>query len=398
MVKAADALAHEGHDVRVVSTNFIDWAHSADVVLIRRRNGLWRSAIVDYHQRTNYVRYVTTGFRNRAAKLGIQLLGAQHASLSLAEAARTRVSTEIARLAASEPCDLVYGGGSALAASANAARRLRVPYGFDLEDFHSGEGDDSAAAVRERALTEVLESSLLPDARFLTAGSQEIAAAYHRKFGVNPVTINNTFSLPLEEPDFKSRGESGLRIYWFSQTIGAGRGLEDAIKAMGIAGVPAELHLRGRAQEGYLATLNSLARSLAPRLRIIHLPPAMPDDMVQLCLAYDVGLAIEVGATPDRAFCLTNKALTYTAAGLGIVLTDTPGQRPLAVDLGPGAILYPPGDTTTLAAKLHLWATNPHSLADAKRATWHAARQRWNWDHPKEKGSLLACVTEALES
>jgi glycosyltransferase involved in cell wall biosynthesis len=398
MVKAADALAHEGHDVRVVSTNFIDWAQSADTDLLSRRKGLWRSLIVDYHPRTNYARYVTTGLRHRAANFGVQLLGTNHTSPLLVEAARTRVSFEIARLAASEPCDLIYGGGSALAATAKAARRLQIPYGFDLEDFHSGEGDESAAAVRERALTEVLESSLLPNARFLTAGSEEIAAAYSRKFKLNPVTINNTFSLARNQPDFENRGDAGLRFYWFSQTIGPGRGLEDPIRAIGIAGVPAELHLRGRIEEGYFGTLNSLAKSLAPSLTLVHLPPAMPDDMVELCLAYDVGLAIELGSTPDRALCLTNKALTYTAAGLGIVLTDTPGQRRLAVDLGPGAILYPPGDATTLAAKLHLWATDSNSLAAAKRATWQAAQLRWNWDHPLERGRLLACVTEALES
>jgi glycosyltransferase involved in cell wall biosynthesis len=275
---------------------------------------------------------------------------------------------------------------------------LKVPYGFDLEDFHSGEGDNSPASVRARALTEVLERSFLPDAKFLTAGSEEIAAEYASKFNVHPVAINNTFCLSSSAPDFESRAESGLRFFWFSQTVGPGRGLEDAIKAIGLVGVRGELHLLGRAHEGYLEILNSLAKSLAPTLRIVHLKPAMPDDMVQLSLAYDVGLAVEQGDSPNSALCLSNKALTYTAAGLAIVLTDTPGQRRLAVDLGAGAILYTPGDVTTLAAKLHLWAANPHSLTAAKRATWNAARLRWNWDHPLERGTLLSCVTAALES
>jgi hypothetical protein len=122
MVKAADALARAGNDVRVVSTNFIDWARSADVDMLSRRRGLWRSSIVDYQRRTSYARYVATGIRQRSAGLWVQLLGANRTPLALVAAARARVSSEIARLAASEPCDLVYGGGSALAATVDAAR------------------------------------------------------------------------------------------------------------------------------------------------------------------------------------------------------------------------------------------------------------------------------------
>ena len=51
-----------------------------------------------------------------------------------------------------------------------------------------------------------------------------------------------------------------LRLYWFSQTIGPDRGLEDVARAMGLAGVaPMELHVRGSWHGDYRQTLARVA-------------------------------------------------------------------------------------------------------------------------------------------
>ena len=46
------------------------------------------------------------------------------------------------------------------------------------------------------------------------------------------------------------------------------------------------------------------------------------------------------------------KADAITLAGVPVVLTDTPGQRPLAASLGEGGIVYMPGDVAALAEQL----------------------------------------------
>ena len=118
--------------------------------------------------------------------------------------------------------------------------------------------------------------------------------------------------------------------------------------------------------------------------------------MVELCRGYDIGLGLEETEVPNRALCLTNKALTYILAGLAVVLTDTVGQRPLADTVGEGALLYPPGDIDTLARGLSAWARDPQLLARAKMAAWRAAETRWHWDHAEEKGKLLGMVESVL--
>jgi glycosyltransferase involved in cell wall biosynthesis len=143
--------------------------------------------------------------------------------------------------------------------------------------------------------------------------------------------------------------------------------------------------------------LRSLAASVAPGLRVEFLPNRPPDEMIDACRGADVGLALETGRPLSRQLCLTNKVFTYVLAGLAVAVTDTAGQRPVAEDLGEGAVLYKPGDAAALAAGLRRWADDGDALARAKRACWEAARRRWHWEHPLERGALLQAVAGAFQ-
>jgi hypothetical protein len=82
--------------------------------------------------------------------------------------------------------------------------------------------------------------------------------------------------------------------------------------------------------------------------------------------------------------------------GLAVAFTDSPGHRPVAEDVGEGAILYQPGDIATLSSHLKRWAEDKAALLRARMAAWQAAKRRWNWGHPQESGQLLERVAEAL--
>jgi glycosyltransferase involved in cell wall biosynthesis len=94
--------------------------------------------------------------------------------------------------------------------------------------------------------------------------------------------------------------------------------------------------------------------------------------------------------------CLTNKAFTYILAGIPVVMTDTPGQHPLATDLGCAAAVAAPGDVEGLTRAMAAWATDDARLECAKRAAWQAATRRWHWEHPLERGRLQELVRSAL--
>lgn len=397
MLKAADAFARAGYRVRVVSTRHEPWADRADREVMRTRSADWTWAAVDYRRAGAPGVYAWTGARRRAAHAIASRLSPARAALSVAARAYSRVHAELVRAALAAPADLFYGGTTgALAAVAEAGRRSGTPYAIDLEDFHGGEHAETPRARTVHALARRIEGAVLPDAAFATASSAAIAAAYRDASGVAPVPIHNTFPLPSRGPETSRRSGGPLRLYWFSQTIGPGRGLEDVVRAVGVAGISAELALRGRSATGYLAELARLASSQAPRLAIIEHEPAAPESMVDLCRAHDVGLAVEPGSSVNNRLALSNKALTYPLAGLAVAITDTPGQRPLAGDLGDGALVFAPGDVDALARGLRAWADDREALARAQASAWDAARRRWHWEHPDDRGALLDRVRKVL--
>jgi glycosyltransferase involved in cell wall biosynthesis len=374
ILKSADALTADGYDVRVIATRHERWATDAE----------------------GGVTYWRSGARYRAARAAAAAFGPARVPLAVASRAFGRVHSELVRAIAADPGDLIYGGTTgALAAIAEAAGRTRTPYGIDLEDFHAGETLGADAPLVDALATRV-ERAVLPGAAFVTTGSEAIAAAYQARDGVAAAVIHNTFALPLQHPEVSRVDPDRLRLYWFSQTIGPGRGLEDAILALGRSGAAAHLALRGRAQNGYVEALTALAATKAPRVEVAHLAPAPPDAMIECARGYDVGLALEQMTPRNRQLCLTNKAFTYVLAGMAVAITDTPGQHALGVDLGRGAALVPAADVDALAGAFARWAADPSALDCAKRTAWQAAVRRWHWEHETERGALLALVREAL--
>ncbi len=394
MLKAADALDEAGYAVRVISANFMPWAAEADRRVRARRR--WRSTVIDYQRDTAAARWFITGARFRAAQVAASTLGARR-PLQLAVAAYSRIHRELVDAILAEDADLVYGGSTgALAAIAEAGRRMYRPFAIDFEDFHCGEQRDDAEGRKVNELADIVMRDVARDAAFITAGSAAIADACAARFGARPIAVHNAFDLPPDAPRWNGRAGGPLSMYWFSQTIGPCRGLEDVVAAAGLVRQPCELHVRGVPVAGYLESLRALVTRLAPSLTLTHHQPIDPDVLIDTCRGFDIGLSPEQMSVPNQELALSNKSLTYPLAGLPVVITDTPGQRVLAQDLGAGAVCYRPGDVATLAGGLARWFDDPDALRAAGEASWEAARRRWHWRHPAERGALVAAVERVV--
>jgi hypothetical protein len=392
LVKAARAFASSGYHVRVVSAMVMDRFRQMDIDLVAREGWEWDP--IELTADRALARWLWTGVRHRAAKR-IAAFEPRRVPLRIATAAFHRLHRELLRRAARKSADLYYGGaGGATAAVADAASRRGAKFGVDLEDFHTGQAEGD---VRQ-TIVERIERDVLERAAFLTAGSPAIADAYRAKYGLRVTAVCNTFPLPAAAPT-NGLGEEGapLRLYWFSQTIGAGRGLEAVVDAMALSRMPGELHLRGAVDDLFVTALRTRIARQAPRLRLVIHGVDSSQLMVTLCRPYDVGLAAEPGSSLNNALSLSNKALTYPLAGLALAVTDTPGHRPLIDDLGEGAVVYHPQDVETLASGLRAWNENRIALRAAKDASWRAAARRWHWeDHDRE--TLLDAARKAAAS
>ena len=392
MVKAADALADAGYDVRVVSTNSMPDRADADARLHRTRSWAWD--VVSYSREAAPMAWARTGVRRKVATTFGTLTGS-----TAAVAARIvgRAHDELVRQILKEPADLIYAGTvGALAAAAEAGRRRRSTFALDLEDFHPGEhvADGEGALLNDAARAVVTDAS--SGAAFVTTASSAMSAAFAEHLGLQTTPIHNVFPLPAAAPPPIQQLNGPLRLYWFSQSLGLKRGLQDVIRAAGLLDRPVELHVRAATDPETLAVLEAEAAATAPRLRIIHHELSDPDTMVDACRPYDIGLSVEQGHIPNAAVTLPNKATTYILAGLPVALTDIPGQRQLAADLGEGAIVFSPGDAEALAHGIERLVGRPETLADARAASWKAASSRWHWEHRCERGQLLELVRQAV--
>lgn len=390
LVKEADALHAAGYQVRVVAGNYMAPARPLDRTILSTAPWAWEQVgLAGWTSRVDY------GLRTLGQRGVRQLYRWFGGNLTLAAWAYHRLWDRFAAAAAKEPADLYIAHNlPALPAVAKAARQHQAKFGFDAEDFHTGELLPTPDNALEIALRDRLERTLLPHCAHLTAASPDIAQAYWQRYGVKPEPILNVFPLaqaPTAQPEPCNPFPS---LYWFSQTIGPGRGLEAVITAMGRMKTPVVLSLRGRPASGYAEFLAAFARTHGVGERLRLLPSAPPEQMVALAAEHDLGLALELNEPHHRALCLTNKIFTYLLAGLPMLMSRTPAQESLATELGAAVRVVDLNEPEAIAERLDALLSNPTQLKIARTKAWQLGQERYNWD--VEKTRFLQSVERAL--
>lgn len=375
LVKEADALAATGYAVSIVSARFIPWADEADSEFASRP---WTVRRVAFGPIAGRVRHVAQSLRRRAGLLAYKLLGC------CAELALHPVIPALTRAACAVPADLYIAHNlAALPAAYRAARRHGAKLGFDAEDFHSGELNDTPKNALRLRLTREIERRYLSRCNYLTAASPGIARAYADAYDVEePLVILNVFpkSDAPAAPTSRGTAQPSPSLYWFSQTIGPDRGLETVVEAIGLSRSRPTLFLRGNPSPGYPQQLSELAAKCGVAGCVRTLPPAPPGEMVRLAAEYDVGIASEPGHTPNNGLALSNKLFTYLLAGVPALVSDTSAQAAIAAEMSEAMLVYPQQDAKALAACMDELLTSADTLPKARTAAWQAGHSRFNWD------------------
>ncbi len=378
LLREADSLSEAGHDVRVVTPSFNEALDVSDSQHLARRK--WRHQKIDYLPSgfSGNVRSVLMRGRRRLAAELHEKLGGQR----LAEYGYTTALPELSRQASLETADwFIAHAHAALPAAAAAARRWKARLGFDCEDLLSERETDPAAVVR------LIEKTYLPACDYVSTPSQGIADRLQHDYGIKPpVVIYNVFPLHLAEgmlPPEQRPSCAPMKLHWFSQTIGPGRGIEEAMEACGMLGESVQLHLRGNFSNGYADVLRDLSAQhkvdCTLHLQVDH------DDLIRSMDQFDVGLALERAENAGAALTVSNKIGSYLLAGLAIAATDTLGQREMLGQIPSCGFLYPSGKPELLAQGLRKWIEDRDGLKIAQQASWNAARKRFCWEVENEK-------------
>jgi glycosyltransferase involved in cell wall biosynthesis len=389
LVKEADALSEADYQVTVIAANVNRSSAILDRSVLKARRWQFipveRGSLISYSVRTltqRLVRWLLPRLRSPG--------------LTLSTIAHHRLSHRLARAANSVAADLYIAHNlAALPAAFHAATRNGGRLGFDGEDFHVEEVDASQRDRGDQIARRVIEEKLLPRCDYLTCASPMIAAAYEKQYDVKMLPVLNVFPKTDAPTHQISRAERIPRsLYWFSQTIGRGRGLEKIIRALGHMADPAAFYLRGNPASGYKENLMKLAGEYQLQDKIHFLDPAMPDELVRLSQYYSIGLAPELNEPLNRAICLTNKIFVYLLAGLPILMSRTPAQIELSKELDNAVLLVDLNSPKDIAQALTTFLAGSDAEERARRKAWTLAQERYNWDVEKDK--FLEHVSAAL--
>lgn len=382
--READALAAAGFDVVVIGVSFDPPQAALDREM--RVGRAWRHRVAE-GLTGHGLRWTWRRAQARAGRMALDAgLATPYALTYAAPALLTAARAEAADLTIVHLEAGLWVGSRLLTSGARV--------GVDIEDWHSendaGAGWNTPAAKRYLA---GLEQGVLRHAAHATTTSDALGAALARQYDVpQPLTLYNSCPTRTLLPAPTSEA---LRLVWFSQTLGPGRGLEALCAALPDVPGAWEVEVRARASADARAWLYGL---LPAHLHArVHLEPTVPPDALAAAVgAHDVGLALESPESRSRDLTVTNKICEYLQCGLHVVASETAGQREV-LRLVPGAgESCAPGDVPGLTAALSRLVARRDDLRADRGRLHRDANATLAYEH--QAGRLVASVRTAIES
>lgn len=218
------------------------------------------------------------------------------------------------------PFDLVIGHNpGALYPTWYAAKKFGCKCGFDVEDYHPGEGENKYL----QSLTKKLMNGLLAKMDYVTFAAPLMSERHAEDLGKKGKlwqVVHNLF--PANELQFVAADSDGpLRLLWFSQNVNYNRGLEQCIPHLKALRGKVHLTVIGNKKEPFFSEY------IQDNPDVSYMEPIDQSDLNRLICHFDVGLAIEQGKDYNNMIALSNKLISYYQAGLYILASDTPAQK-----------------------------------------------------------------------
>ncbi len=398
LVKEAQALAANGYKVHLIFTQYVPYLIDFDAVILKK-NPIWTYDCLNRTSKSIYTQsqnYLAAALQKICLVL---LLRGKKSDFNLCHAINRYFFWQLKKAVAVKADLYIAHNLAALPVAVFAAKKNQSKCGFDAEDFHRNEVSDDPENL-DVVLKSLIENQYFPKTDYLTAGSLSIARLYQKLFpakNINPIL--NVFPMVKEVPLPTESINQALKLFWFSQSIGLNRGLQDVLAAIKLLEEEQiELHLLGFLTDETDKKLQELITELKfkkPPILIFH-QPIYADKLPTFAVQFDVGLALEPAFCTNNNAALSNKIFTYLQAALALVVTDTVAQKQFLAENPCLGFCYEKGNTTQLATILKQLIDHPKLLLQTKQAAFKAAKNDLNWE--TESLKFLKIVAETLDN
>jgi glycosyltransferase involved in cell wall biosynthesis len=257
---------------------------------------------------------------------------------------------------------------------------------FDIEDWYSKDLLPEAQKKRPIKLLESTERAALQLGTCWTTSeslAKELANYYQSS---KPYTIYNVFPKPILKVNNKKN--EIFKLFWFSQTIGEGRGLEEIIIGLVQLESSIELHLLGNVS---LAYQNKLLKIIENKFKVYFHQIVEVQKLPQFIAQFNLGLALELYKPESRNCTITNKFFQYLQSGLPILASNTKGQKEILDKFKIGELIKL-GELNWTKQLLLLIEDKSYYQSLKKNVILFA--EEYNWENEQKK--LLAIIKNIL--
>lgn len=370
MVKEADALCNAGYEVKVLYSYWNAWGTEFDKQLMPTKK--WKAICIGGDPKKKRLVYFISKVIYKIAKI----INRKTKGKMLADIAISRSAWFLSLSAKKNKADIYIAHNiGALPAVVAAAKANNKPCCFDAEDFHRNETSNDVNNY-DVILKSQVEDRYIPRLTCFTTSSPQIAAAYQNIFaGLKPVVLLNVFpksTCTVTDPN------GPLKLFWFSQTIGSNRGLDDVVGALQLLDKSCfELHLLG---DQLPSAIDFITEIIDSGITVKFHPPIHPDRIIPFANQFDIGLALENNVPYNRDICLTNKIFTYMQAGLAIIASDTTAQNDFINKNPTIGHIYPKGNTKAMVDILLRYHQYKEQLTITKSEALRLGYKQYNWE------------------
>ena len=378
LVKEADSLALKGYDVTVLYVYWNEWGTKQDKSLLNEKK--WKAIRLAGDPSEKPIIYF---FSRLIFKFAALLLQKTNSYNLLGDISIARSSLFLINGAKKFKADLYIAHNlGALPAAAITAKKHKMPFGFDAEDFHRQEVSDDLDSFHAK-ISKYIEDKYIPNSSYLTASSALIADKYEMLYNKKVTTILNVF--PKATITFvKNNKNEPIKLFWFSQTIGPNRGLEIIIEAIGITKNEFEFHILGNVSPNYKDTLLSICDLNGVNKNSLKFyEPVNPNQIFSIASNFDIGLASETGFSLNNIMAVSNKIFTYIQSGLALVVSNTAGQSSFINAYNELGFVY--NNSTELAQILDNFSFQRDLLFKYKNNSYNMGRSELNWEIESKK-------------
>lgn len=207
---------------------------------------------------------------------------------------------------------------------------------FDFEDWYTEDLLEKDKQKRPLNFMRRLEDYALKNANITYTTSKCLAVSLAKTYNApEPKVVYNVFDND-ENIHKDKKFNDPVKLVWFSQTIGEGRGLEEFIELMVNSKANFELNLIGEINLNYK---NLLVSKTQNKFLITFHELVKPNHLLKKLTEFDIGLALEQTTPASRNLTITNKFFQYLNAGLPIICSKTEGQEEIFNLHQPGIML-----------------------------------------------------------